>query len=76
MPVFGKIFGKLIFKSLLEYLDEQKMPAEHQSGFKRNDSCTNQLPPIVYDFYTAFYADPTLAVQGVFLNMSKTSDNV
>ena len=52
------------------------MLSEHQSGFRPNDSCTNQLLSIVHDIYTTFDADPTLEVQGVFLDMSKAFDKV
>ena len=76
LPVFGKIFEKLIFKSLFEYLNEDKLLSEHQSGFKPNDSCTNQLLSIVHDIYTAFDDDPALEVRGVFLDMSKAFDKV
>ena len=69
-------FEKLTFKSLFEYLDEHKLLSEHQSGFRPNDSYTNQLLPIVHDIYMAFNADPTLEVQGVFLDMSKAFDKV
>ena len=41
-----------------------------------NDSCTNQLLSIVHDIYTAFDADLTLEVRGVFLDMSKIFDKV
>ena len=59
LPVFGKIFENLIFKSLFECLDEHKLVSEHQSGLRPNDSCTNQLLSIVLDIYTAFDAGPT-----------------
>ena len=71
MPVFGKIFEKLIFKTLFEYLDEHKLLSEHQFGFRPNDSCTNQLLSIFHDIYTAFDDDPTLEVRGVLVDMSK-----
>ena len=45
------IFEKLIFKSLFEYTDEHKLLSEHQSAFRANDSCTNQLLSIVNDIY-------------------------
>ena len=76
MSVFGKIFEKLIFISLFEYLDEHKLVSEHQSGFGPNDSCTNQLLSMVHDIHTDFDADPTLEVPGVFLDMSKPFDKV
>ena len=75
-PVLGKIFEKLIFKSLFENLDEHKLLSEHQSSFRPNDSCTNQLLSIVHDKCSSFNADPTLEVWGVFLDMSKAFDKV
>ena len=63
-------------KSIFEYLDEQKLLWEHQSSFRPNDSFTNQLLSIVHGLYTASNADPTLEVQGVFLDMSKAFDKV
>ena len=76
MPVFGKISQKLIFGSLFEHLDKQKLLSESGSGFRSNDSCTNQLLSIVHDICTDFDADPTLDVQVVFLDMLKTFDKV
>ena len=49
LPVLRKIFEKLIFKSLFEYLDKHKLLSEHQSGFRPNGSCTNQLLFIFHD---------------------------
>ena len=67
---------RLTFKSLFEYLDKQKLLSEYQSGFRTNDSCTNQLLFIAQGIYTACHADPTLEVRGVFLDMSKAFDKV
>ena len=61
LPVFGKIFEKLL-KSLFEYFDKHKSLSEHQSGFRPNDSCTDQLLSTVHDIYTAFDDDLTLEV--------------
>ena len=72
LPVFGEIFEKLIFNSYFEYLDEQQLLSEHQSSFRPNDSCTNQL----FLAYTAFDADSTLEVWGVFLDLSKAFDRI
>ena len=76
LHVFEKTFEKLTFKSLFEYLDEHKLLSEHQSGFRPNDSYTNQLLPIVHDIYTDFDADSTLEVWVVLLDMSKAFDKV
>ena len=55
---------------------KQKWLSEQQSNFRPNDSCTNQLLSIVHDIYMPFDADPTLEVQGVFLDMSKAFEKV
>ena len=61
-----KIFEKAIFKSVFEYIEEQKLLLKHQSGFRLSDSCINQLLSIVYDLYTTFDADSTLDLHGFF----------
>ena len=76
LPAFGKILEKLIFKSLFEYLDEHKLLSKHQSGFRPNDSCINQLLSIIHDIYTGFDDGTTLEVRGVFLDMPKAFDKV
>ena len=66
LPICGKIFERLIFSSLFEYLEDHKLLPAHQSGFRVNDFCVNQLLSIVHDTYIAFDAYPTLESRGVF----------
>ena len=47
-----------------------------QSGFRPNDSCINQLISITHNTYRAFDTNPSLEVQGVFLDLSKAFDKV
>ena len=53
LPICGKIFERLIFNSLFEYLEKYKLLSAHQSGFRVNDSCVDQLLSIVHNIYTA-----------------------
>ena len=76
LPICGKIFERLIFNSLYEFVKENKLLSIHQSGFRSNDSCVNQLLSIVYNLYKGFDAYPTLENRGVFLDMSKAFDKV
>ena len=76
LPICGKIFERIIFNSLYEYVGENKLLSVHQSGFRCNDSCVNQLLSIVHNLYKAFDAYPTLETRGVFLDMSKAFDKV
>ena len=73
LPICGKIFERIIFNSLYEYVEENKLLSVHQSGFRSNDSCVNQLLSIVHNLYKAFDAYPT---RGLFLDMSKAFDKV
>ena len=75
LPICGKIFERLIFNSLFEYLEKYKLLSTHKSGFRANDSRVDQLLSIVY-IYTAFDTYPTLESRGVFLDMAKTFDKV
>ena len=76
LPICGKIFERIIFNSLYEYIEENKLPSVHQSGFRSNDSCANQLLSIAHNLYKFFDAYPTLETRGVFLDMSKAFDKV
>ena len=52
------------------------MLSVHQSGFRPGDSCVHQLISIVHEIYSAFDANPSLEVRGVFLDISKAFDRV
>ena len=54
-PICGKIFERLIFNSLFEYLKEHNLLSAHQSDVRANDACVNQLLSIVHDIYTVFF---------------------
>ena len=76
LPICGKIFERPIFNSLFEYLEKYKLLSPHQSGFRANESCVDQLFSLVHNTYTAFDEYPTLESRGVFLDLSKAFDKV
>ena len=45
-------------------------------GFRPNDSSIHQLIAITHGIVTAPYANPSLVVRGVFLDLSKAFDRV
>ena len=45
-----------------------------QSGFKKNDSCMNQLVSITYETYSAFDCNPFLEVRSLFVGLFKAFD--
>ena len=76
LPICGKIFEKLLFNALYSFFEDHKLLNLCQSGFKKNDSCMNQLVSITHEIYSAFDCNPALEVRGVFLDLSKGFDKV
>ena len=76
MPIFGKIFEKIIFNNIYNFFFEQKLLNPNQSGFFLSDSCPNQLLAITHEIFEAFDCNPSLEVRSVFLDISKAFDKV
>ena len=88
VPIYGKVFEKMIFNSFFVYLNNNNnnnnnnininslLNSSDQSRYGPGDSCAHQLISIIYDIYKAFDANPSLGVRGVFLDLSKAFDKV
>ena len=76
LPVFGKIFEKLIFNEIYSLLDREKLLNTNQSGFRPSDSCVNQLLIITHEIFSSFDCNPSLEVRSIFLEISKAFDKV
>ena len=76
LPIFGKVFEKILFNSIFEYLQENCLLCDNQSGFQPSDSCEYQLLSIVHDIYASFDCNPPKDVRGIFLDISKAFDRV
>ena len=76
LPIFDKIFEKVIYNSLFDYLKSNDILNKCQSEFLPGDSCISQLLCITHDIYNAFDGNPSLEVRGVFLDISKAFDRV
>ena len=74
LPIFGKIFERIIYNNIFEYLTTNKLISDNQSGFKPGDSCVGQLLSITHEIYHSL--DNGLEVRGVFLDISKAFDKV
>ena len=74
--IFGKIFEKIIFNRICNFLSEKNLLNHNQSGFRSSDSCVNQLLSITHEIFQAFDCNPTLEVRSVFLDISKAFDKV
>ena len=61
----------LKFNSLFQYLDDNNLLNNDQSGFRPGDLCAHQLLAITNNIYKVFDTNPTLEVKCVFLDLSK-----
>ena len=74
LPICAKFFERIIYYRIFEFLTENVLITEHQSGFKPRDYCINQLLSTTHDIYKSL--DYGFEVKGVFLYISKTFDKV
>ena len=76
LPIFGKIFEKLLFDTLYCHLCDNNLLTQNQSGFRPGDSTINQLLAITNKIYSNFEASPSRETRAVFLDLSKAFDRV
>ena len=74
--IFRKIFERILFNSLFNYIQENNLLCEHQPEFRPNDSYVYKLFLTVHDIYASFDCSSPFDVRGIFLNMSKAFDKV
>ena len=76
LPILAKVFERIIYKKLYNYLISNKLITKNQSGFRPGDSVTNQLLSLVNDIHAAFDEKKCLEVRSIYLDMSKAFDKV
>ena len=54
LPICSKIFERLIFNSIYNYISKNNLLSPNQSGFRPGDSCTNQLLSITHHIHSSF----------------------
>ena len=76
LPICSKIFEKLVFNHLYNFLTTNNLITKNQSGFRPGDSTTNQLIDLIDTIHQSFDSSPTLEVRAVFMDISKAFDKV
>ena len=76
LPLFAKVFERIVFKNLYNFLKLNNLITKNQSGFTPGDSGTNQLISLIHDIHKAFDDNRCLEVRSVYLDMSKAFDKV
>ena len=74
LPIFEKIFERILFKDLFNYFHKNHFFTVWI--FTRCILCISQLRSIVHDINSSFDCDPTIDVRGVFLDISNPFDKV
>ena len=76
LPIFGKMFERVIYNSLFNYFQSSILFAPSQSGFHPGDLCIAQILSLINEIQIAFLENTTVDVRGVFLDISKAFDKV
>ena len=76
LPIFSKIFERLIFNALFNFFVQNQLFTDCQSGFIPGNSCVSQLLSITQEIHKSFDCNPPEDVRGVFLDISKAFDKV
>ena len=76
LPIFSNIFERVIYNSLFNHFQSNKLFTSSQSGFLLRDSCIVPLLSVIHKIQTAFDNNPTVDVRGVFIDISKAFDKI
>ena len=76
LPIFGKIFRRIIFDNIYRYLEEHNLLKLYQASFRQKKSCLYQLMEITYNALSSFDCNPILETRVVFLDISKAFEKV
>ena len=72
LPAISKVFERIIFKHVYNYIHQNNLLTKHQSGFKPKDSTVNQLSYLYHTFSEAL--DNKKDIRIVFCDISKAFD--
>ena len=76
LPIFSKVFERLIFNSLFNYFIQNKLFNDCQSGFVPGDLCAAQLLSITHEIYKNLDCNPPCDIRETFLGILKAFDNI
>ena len=69
--VFIKVFEKMIFNKMYNFLQNEQLLSPNQSSWRSSDSCINQLLSITLEIFQSFDATPSLEVRSVLFRYIK-----
>ena len=72
LPIYGKVFERVIFNKMFSFLLKNNLVSPNRSGSKPGDSRIKQLLVITHEIFQSF--DEGFEVRSVFLDVSSTFD--
>ena len=76
LPIFTKVFERLLFNSLFAHFYDNDLFTKCQSGFMPGDSYISQLLSIVHEIQSSFDCNPPVDTRAIFLDISKAFDKM
>ena len=76
LPIFSKVFKRIIYNSLFNRFTGNKLFTPSQSDFLRCNPCIAQLLSIIHDIQTNIDSNRPVDVRSVFLDFSKAFNKV
>ena len=74
LPYFSKIFEKVMFRYVIEFVEENNILYEYQFGFRKNHSTSHAIITLVERVTKAL--DTGKYVVGVFIDLNKAFDTI
>ena len=74
LPVFGKVFEKILYKQLYSFLSSNSVLHDQQFGFRKGHSTTHALHKSVNDITKSIAKNKH--VLGIFIDLSKAFDTL
>ena len=76
LPIWAKLFERILFNNIYNYLISNNLITTNQSGLKPGDSTTNQLLYLTHIIHSSFDLNMSREDRHVFLVMTKAFDKV
>ena len=76
LPIFSKIFERLIFNGIFNSLVQNQLFRDCKLGFIPDDSCISEPLSITQKIHKSFDCNPPEDIRGVFLDISIAFDKV
>ena len=76
LPIFSKVFQRLVFNVLFNFHLQNKLFTPCQPGFIPGDSCVSPLLSVTPEIYQSFNCHTPANIRGTFLDIAKAFDKV